>query len=217
MSVRKAGQKTKAISLRKQGYSYNEICHTLGVAKSTCSVWLRGIKLSEQAISRLVDRKISGQRNAALTLRQYREERDNYIQGKVRKSLTEMKLTSETEKLICAILYWGEGSKGESRLTFTNSDPVMVKTFLRLLRKNFKLREEKLSATLHLHEYHHTATQLKFWSGLTKIPQGRIGIYRKVNTGKRKKINYQGCISVRYHDVRIAREIEYLYTTFAMR
>lgn len=217
MAARKSQIKAKAITLRKRGLSYNEICEKLNIAKSTCSVWLRGIRLDPIAVNRLSNRKDKGRQKANLTLRQYREERDRYIRESVLKICEEVQYTAQIEKILCAILYWAEGGKRESRLSFTNSDPVMIQVFLNLLRKSFNIHEEKLSATLHLHGYHDVRKQLRFWSKTTRIPRSKISIYRKPESGKNIRINYPGCIAVRYNDVRLAKEVEFLYKCFAAK
>jgi orotate phosphoribosyltransferase-like protein len=50
--------KEKAIKLRKNGYSLKEISEKLNIAKSTASVWLRNIKLTQKAKKRLKKRKL---------------------------------------------------------------------------------------------------------------------------------------------------------------
>jgi transposase-like protein len=213
MASRKPEQKAQAIDLRKQGYSYNEICQELSIAKSTCSVWLRGIKLNKKAIYRLVDRQDEGRAKAAMTLRQYREERDNYIRQKVQGSLKNFNFTSQVGQLLCAALYWGEGAKQGTALNFTNSDPKMVRVYMTLLRSFFRLDNNKFRALLHLHQYHHVREQRKFWAEITEIPVRKISIYRKPNSGKNIRAGYPGCISIRYYDVRLVKEMEFLYSS----
>lgn len=197
--------------MRKRGYSYNEICRELKVAKSTCSIWLRNVKLDKKAIHRLVDRQDEGRRKAALTLRQYGEERDKYIREKVTKSLETFHFSPEVGKLLCSTLYWGEGAKTGSVLTFTNSDPNMVKVYMALLRTYFSLEKEKFSALLHLHSYHEVEKQKRFWSKVTGISAARISIYRKPNSGKNIREGYPGCIAIRYYDIRLVKEMKFLY------
>lgn len=211
MAIKKNKEKKLAIALRKQGYSYNEISEKLGLAKSTCSVWLKGVKLDQKAIERLVDRQEKGKTKAAFTLRQYRQQRDEYIKQKVTKSLQNFYYCSETKKLLCATLYWAEGSKRSPQAAFTNSDPSMVSTYLTLLRSAFVIDESKLYAWLHLHEYHSTQKQKQYWAKITNIDPERINIYVKPNTGKNSRQGYPGCISIRYGDVRLVKELEFLY------
>ena len=211
MNPRKPKEKEQAIALRKQGYSYNEISQKLNVAKSTCSLWFKNIRLEKSAIQRLVDRQNNGRSNGHLTLRQYREERDSYIKQKVEKVVQKAKISPEVGKLLCAALYWAEGEKKRNTVAFSNSNPAMVKVFISLLRNYFDISEKKLNALLHLHGYHNIEKQKHFWSKVTGIPTKKIASYLKPNSGINIRPGYPGCISIRYHDVRLAKEIQFLY------
>ena len=83
----------------------------------------------------------------------------------------------------------------------------MIKTFLSLLRKAYSIDENKIKAVLHLHSYHNPKKQIEYWSKVTKIRKENISVYHKKNKGIRKKDNYNGCISIRYGDVRILDEL----------
>ena len=93
----------------------------------------------------------------------------------------------------------------------------MVRTYMRLLTANFNVNKEKFYAFLHLHGYHNERTQKQFWSKVTGIPTERIKIYNKPNTGKNVREGYPGCIAVRYGDVLVAKEIEFLYTALVRK
>lgn len=55
----------KAITLRKEGKSYREISEALGVSKSSCSLWLSDVPLTEDQRRRLEDlRRTNGQKRA---------------------------------------------------------------------------------------------------------------------------------------------------------
>ncbi len=111
-------------------------------------------------------------------------------------------------RLICAILFWCEGSKTTTQVKFTNSDPEMIKYYLRLLRIGFSVDESKFRALVHLHEYHDEKTQIDFWSKLTNIPKTQFHrSYRKPNTQKRIRENYPGCICITYFDARLAKRL----------
>lgn len=53
MSLHK--EKSKALELRKQGYSYTQIREEIRVSKSTLSLWLRDFPLSDKRIRELRD------------------------------------------------------------------------------------------------------------------------------------------------------------------
>ena len=76
--------KEKAFELRKEGMSYSEIKNRLSISKSTLSLWLRDLPLSDQRISELRDnnpKRIERYRN---TMNQKREEKilQSYEQAK---------------------------------------------------------------------------------------------------------------------------------------
>lgn len=206
--------RSKATSLRKRGYSYSEIADKLQISKSTCSIWLNGIILDDKARLRLHEAGISGRRkgtaaNVARAQRQIEE-----IQTRVRDEMTVSLKKPIQTKLACALLYWGEGNKVDKSVAFTNSDPVMVQTFVTLLRSSFPLVESKWQATIHLHEYHNERLQKRFWSNITGIPLDKIGIYKKPNSGQNIRVGYPGCITVRYHSRVIFYELEAYYKTY---
>lgn len=205
----------KAMKLRMAGNSYGEIKKKLGVAKSTSSVWFRGLILNKKALKRLKVREFRGKVKALETVRKKIRSRDVIIEKRVSSSLKNIKLSKDIIKLLCSMLYWAEGEKSGSAVSFTNSDPQMIGLYLGLLRKSFNIKKNKLKAILHLHTYHNPKKQVSFWSRITGIPPEQIFIYNKHNSGKNIRIGYPGCIAIRYYDVTIYKEIEFYYKSFA--
>jgi hypothetical protein len=202
--------KERAISLRGRGFSFREISEKLKISKSTASLWLRDIKLSNKAKLRISRLSIDGRTKSIETNKNKREVENVFIRKKVAEYFSNIEQSRINPKIACALLYWGEGTKydGNKSVSFMNADPEMVKYFLRVFRKSFDLEEKKFRALIHLHEYHNIEKQLKFWSNITKIPICQFNrSYLKKNTGKNKKENYPGCISIRYSDIRIYKEL----------
>jgi hypothetical protein len=52
------------------------------------------------------------------------------------------------------MLYWAEGSKDRNRVEFTNSDPEMVRFFVRFLEDVLDLRDEQIRITCNLFADH---------------------------------------------------------------
>ena len=48
---------------------------------------------------------------------------------------------------------------------------------------------------------------IDFWSEATAIPKTNFSIYNKPHTGINKKPGYKGCLSIRYGDSRIVKEV----------
>lgn len=209
--------KEKAIRLRKNGYSLSEIATKLTISKSTCSLWLNNIPLPERAIKRLAEKKILGQYKTVLLRQEKRRRQIALIEQKATKNLKRITLSTNLSKLLCAMVYYCEGVKGSDKnVTFINSDPSLIRLFLSLFRKAFLLNESKFRLLMHLHTYHSERTQKLFWSKTTDIPINQfMHSYRKPNTQKRLRENYQGCVSIRYYDAIIAKELLAYYRTAA--
>lgn len=208
--------KEKAIKLRKKGYSLNQISQILKIYKSTASEWLKNINLSQVAQNRLKKRHILGQYKAIKTAKIKRDLMKSKIDKTTSDSIKNIKLNKELFKLLCSFLFWTEGGKStDSYVFFTNSDPKMVATFVKLLRGSYKLDEEKFRAMLHIHKYHNEGDIKDFWSQITNIPLTQFSkSYKKSSTGKRIRDNYKGTIRIRYYDYKIALELRSFYNTF---
>lgn len=209
----KQDKRIEAIKLRQKGASIKEISQELGVAQSTVSVWSRDVALSSKARRILKEKTIAGRKKATNTLRLRTENKLKLANNSANKTLRLVARDTSSLKLLCAMIYWCEGSKtrNDSALTFTNSDPELVAFFLSLLRQAFRVDESRFRILMHLHAYHDVRKQLRFWSKVTNIqPPQFLRTYQKVNTGKHLRDGYQGCVSVRYHDVELAREIQAL-------
>jgi predicted transcriptional regulator len=199
----------KAIALRKRGYSVKEIAAILPIAKSTVSFLVQGVKLNKKAEARIIKRIGLGRLRAG----QAKKERVRMFEEKCLEDgrILNSAIYQDVQfaKIMCAMLFWCEGNKNPRHgMYFTNSDPNLIRKFLELLRKSFKIDESKFHPCIHIHEYHDPKKQLDFWSKATNIPKEQfIRPYRKVNTAKRIREGYQGCIGIRYCSNNLAREL----------
>lgn len=208
--------KQKAIALRKEGLSLREIVNELNIAKSTASEWLSPIELSPTAQARLKEKQILGQYKTVLLKKEYKEQQRQIARKMAKDILQSIQLSKTFFKLCCALVWWCEGNKDTTQLTFTNSDPSLVKCFLFLLRGGFTIDESKFRILIHLHDYHEDEKQKHFWSEITNIPQSQFyKSYLKPHTAVRKHENYQGCIAISYYDAKIAKELEAIYNAFS--
>lgn len=168
-------RKVTAEKLRRKGYLYSEIAKELGVSKSSAHLWTKGLVLTDGE-KILVSKKLAiSQRDKISNLRLLNKarytEQSAIVQKEVAETLTKTQINTNHKKLLCAVLFWCEGGKDvSSGVRFMNSDPLMIETFLTLLRDAFEIKEEKLRALVHLHSYHNSQKQLHYWSKVTKIP-----------------------------------------------
>ena len=142
----KSEQKQKARELRSKGLSNNDIAKELKVSKSSVSLWVRDIKLTPEQIQKLeqqnpiYNKQLCG---ASVIEKNAREIRLSYQEaGKIK-----AKENNPLHQAGC-MLYWAEGTKSKNQCRFTNSDPEMVKLFVRFLRECHNIANNKITLTI---------------------------------------------------------------------
>ena len=212
----KEKENKRAVLLRRNGFSLNEISRKLRISKSTASVWLKDVEIDSAGNSRLNSRRTNGRNKSWIARNKLKTKLFNSTAQKNVRILLKATHLKNIDKIYCSLLYWCEGNKDNFSVRFTNSDPKMIKTFLSLFRKSFNIDEKRLRVCLHLHDYHNEEDQKEFWSSVTNISKIQfLKTYRKYHTGIRIKEGYQGCVSLRYNDSKIARELNHLWQLFA--
>lgn len=174
--------KVQALKLRLAGKSYTEISNILGVPKSTLSAWFFALELSAKARERLEKRVHAGSLRGLIkrNKNQTRLARERMLN--IRKSAkTEIhKPTLENIKLIGVALYWAEGYKRSiirngkevtyHSVALTNSDPGLIRLFLKFLREVCNVSNEKITAEIRMYEHMSKDEVLKFWQKTTGLP-----------------------------------------------
>lgn len=198
--------RSNAIALRKKGWSYSEILKRVPVAKSTLSLWLRGVNLSKKQKQKLTRKKLKAahrggkvkkNKRIALTKKIKKQARDE-IGGFNKRDLW----------LVGIALYWAEGSKQKENnpsqgLVFSNSDPLMLKVFLKWLLSCLKIKKNDIKFEIYLNKNFlmNLHSIKRFWSGETGFPIERFSkIYfkkNKINNKKKFNLNYFGLIRIK--------------------
>ena len=205
--------KEKALELRAKGFSYKEISIDLHIAKSTAYFWTKDLVLSRNAQKILEPKTTLAQMKAVeYNVRRHRKVREE-ISRKVDRALENLPIDKTYYKVVAALLYWAEGGKAQTTsVSFTNSDPKMIRVFMHALREGFSLQEHKVRALVHIHEYHNDDEIRQFWSKVSNIPLSQFNrSYLKPHTNKRNHPGYMGCVNIRYFDSKIAAELQILY------
>lgn len=105
-------------------------------------------------------------------------------QSAAKKAKEFIKAVSKENKLyILAALYWAEGSKSD--LSFTNSDPQMIKIFIDGLEEVFEISKLKMKVSIRIYEDLDREKCLNYWSVITGIPKEK---FISVNILKGKKV-----------------------------
>src|SRR5580693_6925170 len=127
----------RARELREQGLDYEEIAAALGVSKSSVSLWVRDMpRPARLSYEECCKRSAEGSRLYWETERPAREARREEVRAAAADQIGTL---SKREILIAgAIAYWCEGTKSkphrrQDRVVFINSDPGLIKFFLRFL------------------------------------------------------------------------------------
>lgn len=215
----KIKERLRAVKLRERGYSVNEIVSKIDAAKSSVSTWVRNVSLDEPARSRLLTRIKLGQLLSAESKRKKTAAAINAYRESALQEINERDFDRIFKRVVCSLVYWCEGVKSHYHgVSFINSDPRLIATFLSLFRKSFEIDERKFRARIHLHQYHKPKKQLAFWSRITRIPLKQFGKpYLKPNTGKRIRKDYPGCVTIRYYNNDIARQLLATATAFLIK
>ncbi len=173
--------RAEAFKLRIKGKSYNEIHAALGIPKSTLSGWFNGLILSENAQTRLRTRVQRGTEKAFVARNKFQtvaaEKRARITQATSKKEIGTLK--GKDLLLVGTILYWAEGYKrlkvrdGKERMghpiSFVNSDPEMVRVFMRFLRESMKISDPDIKVSMRLYKHIGEAEALKYWMNITKL------------------------------------------------
>jgi hypothetical protein len=207
--------KEQARELRQKGYSFREISEKFSRAESTIGLWCRKEIVTEEGRGRLKKLSDDGRQKSIVTNREKRLKILGEISNNVY-SKNSVKYSIYDYKLMLAMLYWGEGGKTGSCLNFTNSDPKLIAVYLKLLRLCFDIKPEKFYCCLHLHSYHDREKMIDFWSNVTGIAKSQIYIYNKENSGKQKKLDYKGCINIRYFNYLFFNEVLMIIKRFSI-
>lgn len=99
------------------------------------------------------------------------------------------------------MLYWAEGARHRNSLRFTNSDPEMLRLFVRFLRERFEIEDGAFSLTCnlfadHLQQQHELE---RFWLDVAGLPasclrRSSVNVYSKYSQKKRRnKLPYGTC------------------------
>ena len=122
----------RAVALREEGWSVNDIAAELGVATSTAGRWLRHLPFDQNS-DRARRRRQQGRAKVDGYWARRRQESGARRASELASVSALVGPLSERElTLVGAAIYWCEGSKAkpwrtQERIVFTNSDPGLVR------------------------------------------------------------------------------------------
>jgi hypothetical protein len=196
--------RAKARELRTQGMDYDEIVAALGVSKSSVSLWVRDLPLPEHLRYDTVK-----QRREAGLARYWVQERQQREAARIAvrvAAANEVGHLTDREILTAgAIAYWCEGAKNKpqrrsDRIDFINSDPLMIKFFLRFL-ETAGVAPDRLVFRISIHETADLAAAEHFWLETIGIQNAQfsrplIKRHKPRTVRKNTGADYHGCLRI---------------------
>ena len=117
--------------------------------------------------------------------------------------------TGERLKVAGIMLYWAEGTLKRNTVDFANSNPEMIRIFLKFLRNVCGVSEDRLRVYLYAYSCHNLDVLKKYWHNVTKIPLDQFTkpYIRQDNPNlSNRKLPY-GLVHIRYNDTKLLETI----------
>ncbi len=191
----------KAIDLRRQGLTYNEIRQRIPkLSKGTLSGWLKNVELSDVQKNRILENvettRHAGQIKGAWANRikaQKRIEQINVL------AIAEFKDLAKDPRFIAGLsLYWAEGAKTSGSFQFINSDPEMIKIMMSWLREVCNLSREEIGVRVYVHKVYSDEKPEEFWSKIVGVPvtDFKRTVYKPTPWTIKRNPSYMGCCRI---------------------
>ena len=169
----KEREQEHARTLRRKGCSVREIAIKTRCSKSSISKWVRNIPLTEMQIGRLKSNQDIGRAKAAQHLNSPKQKWQRIREGITSQTSHEIAVSRlEVDlKIIGTILYWAEGYKAtRNMVSFSNSDPAMIKVMMRFFKKVCKVPDMKFRGVVYIHPHLNKNKAERFWAETSGIP-----------------------------------------------
>jgi hypothetical protein len=194
--------------LRKQGWQLTDIAAELDISYNMVRQWCRDIELSDAQLEKMKeeDPKLAAQQKGAQKIKRDALEQRLAYQDAGREQTHEGSLLH----LIGCMLYWGEGAKHRQQLRFINTDPNMLKLFVKFLRQELQVPDEKISLRVLTHtenqdEWIHIQA---YWVDFLELPkETKVGIQLKMGTQSRKKRYLNGICAINVYSIEVVQHV----------
>jgi len=213
--------KDEAVRLRKRGMSLRKIESRLKIPRSTLNCWFKNVELSAKQKEKLhndwKNALIKARKKAVLW---HHEQKEKRFQIAKREAENVIKNINTNDiyvlELALSILYFGEGSKKNVETALGNSDPLILKFFIFILRNIYHLSCEKIRCELYLRADQNPEKMKYYWAktlGLSLNNFKQINIDKRT-IGSKTYSNYKGVCNIRCGNVAIKRKLMYLAEMF---
>ncbi len=207
----KTEEREKARELRRAGHSVKEICRLLGVAKSSVSVWVRDIELTEEQKAELKRRhrfhtaQLNGGHTNAAKYRELRRQYQEEGRAKAREQ--------EPLHIAGCMLYWAEGRKAKNSLALANSDGALLSFYISFLRNSLLVEDFQIALriTCYLGNGISREEIEGYWLHLLNLPRSclrktTVNVRPSSSQQKGRKLNYGVC-EIAVHSTRTVQHV----------
>ncbi len=202
--------KQRAQELRVQGWSYNDILQEVGVSKSTLSLWLRDIPLTDEQIAALLNKQEAGREKFIRNAMVRRDDRWAEYHQEAESEYAVLSL--EPAFMFGLALYIGEGSKTQpNSLRFANCDTGVIRKGLQFFLK-IGLSRPQIRCAVHLHPNLDVAEAEAYWQETTGLVPAQF--YKttvalsRASSGSRTNIQRYGTCHLVAHQTSIRQKLE---------
>jgi hypothetical protein len=216
--------KERAIKIRRRGVSIGQVEKKLGIPRSTLSGWFKNVHLSKKQVTFLQNKwkqsLVVARKKAVIWHNKEKEIRIKRAKEEALKTLGNIDFFEKNIlELALAMLYMGEGFKKHSVTGIGNSDPLILKFFISVVKQIYNLTEKDFSCDLHLRADQNKEKMISFWSKELALSKDR---FKSISFDSRTKgrptyEHYKGVCVVRCSNVAIQRKLVYLSKEFCER
>jgi hypothetical protein len=189
-----------------------EIATLVGVSRSSVSHWVRDIELTDaqRDALRVRDPRYNAHLNGSLANAKRGLERRTRYQNEGRAR------ARRAGRLYVAgcMLLWAEGSRRRGQVQLTNSDPELLRLFVRFLRSCFQVPDEAMRVTCNLFADHLARQEAieQHWLDALELPRSSlcksiVNVYSKHSQKKRRNKLPYGTCRVTIHSTQLAQTL----------
>lgn len=201
----KPEEKKKAIALRRKGKSIKDIARQVGVSRSSVSVWVREVKLSQAQRALLHEKKVEGGHVGRMKgAERNKQQRLDRLARYKKDSVNEIAELSLQDLFFLGLgLYWGEGFKARGGSAgFSNSDPRVIQIMIMWLEQCMHVSRNRLRVQVFINDIHRDRekTIRHYWMNVTGLPAqqfAKIIFLAKAKKFYENKNSYYGVCAVR--------------------
>jgi len=202
-------EKQRARELRGQGWSYNDILREVGVSKSTLSLWLRDIPLTDEQIADLASKFRAGREKFSRSMRLRRDTRweEYYKEAEEEYTL----LSQNPEFMFGLALYIGEGSKTkQNNLCLANCDPRVIQKAMDFFLQ-IGIPYQSFRCAVHLHPGLSVKIAEEYWRSITNLSveqfQKTTEAVSRASSGSKGNIQVYGTCHIKASHTEIRQKL----------